>query len=88
LTLQIVHHTLDRKSSPFPSSFSEQDGRPTVDPSQSFALGLIGSFALRFFVTFKSEFFNVQHVVIYDRLADLPLLMALFAFGRGKDVRW
>lgn len=33
---------------------------------------------------FKSEFLNGEHVIISDRLAGLPLLMAVFAFDKAK----
>ena len=64
--------------------FPEHKGRPTVGQSYSFASGLIGSFALRILVTFKSQFLNGEHVIISDRLTDTPHLMAAFAFGKGK----
>jgi hypothetical protein len=64
--------------------FPKHDGHPTLGPSQSFSFGLVGSFDLPFLVTFKSEFLNGEHVIISDRLAHLTLLMAPFAFGRGK----
>jgi len=34
---------------------------------------------------FKSEFLNGEHVIISDRLADLPILMAAFAFGKENS---
>jgi hypothetical protein len=34
---------------------------------------------------FKSEFLNEEHVTISHHLADLPILTADFAFGKGKE---
>jgi len=44
----------------------------------------VRSFALLSLITFKSEFLNGERVIICDRLADLPLLMAAFDFGTGE----
>lgn len=34
---------------------------------------------------FKSEFSNGEHVTVSRRLADLPILTAVFVFGKGKE---
>ena len=34
---------------------------------------------------FKSDLLNAEHITISHRLADLPILTAVFAFGKGKE---
>ena len=41
-------------------------------------------FCSPFLFTFKSDFLNEEHVIVSDRLADLPVFMPAVSFGRGK----
>jgi hypothetical protein len=83
LALHISHRTVDEKCSSLP--YFSFLSTVAVQQQEEFLFWPVGSFALLFLITFKSEFLNGERVIISDGLADLPLLMAAFDFGRRKE---
>jgi len=57
--------------------------RPILDFLFSLSLLLCDSFAV-FLVIFKNEVFNGKNIIISDCIADLSLLLIVFAFGVPK----